>query len=344
MTSGEFAQRGFSQEQVTSIRGFLEQQNINNLDDMKQAVDQGVIQNPYLTSLSINLLLAGPDGMVGGQSVADATEKMENFITTGISTRDAKELTDSVQTQQQIDSAALKDYNALLKTRFEQNQEIIDDLEDLGEDFADNLDTVRKYAQDPENAEEGDRNAYIEFLNQDNYLSRYSDIAGGLGSYAQTDAWKNSPLGKAGKRPTVFDHAMFLAKAGQGTQLLGPKGASRLNSNINISTDIAAELMYSKMQSTNNPFRLNEWLGDFAREDASGGLREAFINRLVAVTDAEGKIVKIAARKTKPNATILEAEESAFFNYFADADVDLGLVQLVVSQLPTVGDKEFRTK
>ena len=344
MTSGEFAQRGFTQEQVTNIRTFLEQQNINNLDDMKQAVDQGVIQNPYLTSLSINLLLAGPDGMVGGESIADATEKMEKFITTGISTRDAKELTDSVQTQRQIDSAALKDFNALLKTRFDQNQQRLNDLEEIGEDFAKDLDIARAYIRDPENADAASRNAYNRVLNQDNYYGAYSDVAGGLGSYEQTDVWKNSPLAKAGRRPTVFDYAMFLSKSEAATKALGPKVTTTLNNNIEISTDIAAELMFSKMQGTANPFRLSEWLGDFARDDASGGLREAFLNRLVAVTDADGKIIKIAARDTAPDGTILEAEESAFFNYFADADIDLGQVQLVVSQLPTVGDKEFRTR
>ena len=344
ITSGEFAQRGFTQEQVTNIRTFLEQQNINNLDDMKQAVDQGVIQNPYLTSLSINLLLAGPDGMVGGESIADATEKMENFITTGISTRDAKELTDSVQTQRQIDSAALKDYNALLKTRFDQNREILGDLEEIGEDFAEDLDTARAYIRDPKNADAEARNTYIRVLNQDNYYSRYSDIAGGLGSYEQTDAWKNSPLGKTNRRPTVFDHAIFLAKSEAGTKALGPKAARTLNNNIATSTDIAAEAMFSKMQGTANPFRLSEWLGDFARADETGGLGKAFIDRLVAVTDANGKIVKIAAKDIKPDGTILEAEESAFFKHFADNDIDLGLVQLVVAQLDTVGDKEFRTR
>ena len=351
MTSGEFAQRGFSQEQVTNIRGFLEQQNINNLDDMKQAVDQGVIRNPYLTSLSINLLLAGPDGMVGGQSVADATEKMENFITTGISTRDAKELTDSVQAQQRLDTASS---NAFLRRVEEQNR-INENLRDEFIDFTTDLKkrgkNVRKYLSQLK-LKPKDRDKDFDSTLRDEYavwesgfddnIRQITNSYGGVNSQLFTDVWRQTERGRAGIDPTPRDMIRYLIEA---NAFKSDKATSNMRDALNLRVDIAAETVLNGARGTKWPIpNLGEWFADFPRRDESdtGSLRQLFKDRLVLVTDVNGNITKIAGKARTGTGYAFQAEEEQFIGALVQGGIPLDQIEILIEELSVEGDQEVR--
>ena len=350
MTSGEFAQRGFSQEQVTNIRGFLEQQNINNLDDMKQAVDQGVIQNPYLTSLSINLLLAGPDGMVGGQSVADATEKMENFITTGISTRDAKELTDSVQAQQRLDTASSNAFLNRVKEENRINEGLRDEFIDFTTDFKEKGENVREYLAQlklkPEDRAENfnstlrDKYALWESGFDDN-IRQIVNNYGGVRNPLFTDVWRQTERGRAGIDPTPRDMIRYLIEA---NAFKSDKATSNMRDALNLRVDIAAETVLDKARGTTWPIpNLGEWFADFPRRDESdtGSLRQLFKDRLVLVTDVNGNITKIAG-KARSGGIAFQAEEEVFMNTLTAGGIPLDQLEILIEELSVEGDQEVR--
>ena len=95
--SGEFQTAGFSPEAIKGMEDWLTSLDVNDVDDLKNAVEEGKVKDPYHTALMVSTFLMEPDGTVMGQPFKEATETLFNRITTGDLEKGPADLTKDYQ-------------------------------------------------------------------------------------------------------------------------------------------------------------------------------------------------------------------------------------------------------
>ena len=115
---------------------------------------------------------------------------------------------------------------------------------------------------------------------------------------------------------------------------------------MNLRVDVAAENVFNKLTGTPIPVlsgSISEWLADFPRRDEgdTGSLTQLFKDRLVVVTDASGKITKIAG-KARTGGIAFQAEEDVFINTLTAGGIPLDQLAILIEELPVEGDREIR--
>tara|TARA_R100000388_G_C7235912_1_gene157797 strand:+ start:1 stop:1395 length:1395 start_codon:yes stop_codon:yes gene_type:complete len=351
---GTLAERGnFSAEQVTNVRNFLEQKNINNAEDLKDAVTRGEIRSPYVTALSITLALAGPDGkLAGGRTIADETKRLENFITTGISTATAQDLTTSMQTQQARDTASSNAFLNRVKEQNRINEALKTEFIEFTADFEEKGQDARKYfAQLKLPPEDRDkdfdstlRSAYANWESGfEDTIRQITNSYGGIRDEGFLELWRQTERGKAGIAPTPRDMIRVLIEA---NAFPSDQATANIRDAMNLRVDIAAEAVFNRLRGVEIPLidgSISEWLADFPRRDEgdTGSLAQLFKDRLVVVTDASGKITKIAG-KARSGGIAFQAEEDEFIKALTAGGIPLDQLSILIEEVSVEGDREIR--
>ena len=350
----ELASRGISAESVANIQTIMSEQGINDSEELKKAVEDKRINNPYVVSASLGLILQDENGLINGQPYNEWTDEYFNYITSGVKNQDstAMDLTNAMldrETQQiareklLIDDAANK--NAAFANVLKQSEIEFKRFTNRVGNVTALSENAMKYLSNPtDNANL--RSEYVQFTGEFNSLVRsvatkgrntYREEGGPSDYELVENYWNSTDLGKAGVKMTDLDYFRITSN-----EVEGVSGLMKMR--YEIAADNVIEYLTGNVVPNFGIFAESDWqdwLDDFANVDFEKGKSVLTQESLVVVRNANGIPYKIAG-KNREGTIIAEAELSRFIEDLTSGNkIRLEDLSLLLAIIPTVGDQQF---
>ena len=346
LKDGTFLDRGFSEPQVNAIRQHLEALGVQNMQDLKDKVDEGVIKNPYKYALTMSLTLANDKGLLpDGTTIKDSTDRMFNYLTTDSPTMTPGTMIDkdvsiaSAQTNRLNFRQSQVEYlNSLAQDEREAFQaranNIISNINSIldSDDYA----TVIGYLADPYIKKDGKSTGEIDINSRSVYQRYEKQLKSGMTDFYNLYKNNTSMVEMAQKNWTDagFDLDQFTPEVFY--MMAGEAGlVTRYNEVVGVLDDIAIFNAYNQLVESNilgaiwpgGAITMKDWLGDFPAGNTPDNPTQYFENLMAVRTDSEGAPIELVIKRGNatqrtdgeraegPWGKIEEGEASIRFDY-----------------------------
>ncbi len=346
LKDGTFLDRGFSEPQVNAIRQHLEALEVQNMQDLKDKVDEGVIKNPYKYALTLSLTLANDKGLLpDGTTIKDSTDRMFNYLTTDSPTMTPGTMIDkdvsiaSAQTnrlnfrQSQVEylNSLAQDEREAFQTRANNIVSNINSILD-SDDYA----TVIGYLADPYIKKDGKSTGEIDINSRSVYQRYEKQLKSGMTDFYNLYKNNTSMVEMAQKNWTDagFDLDQFTPEVFY--MMAGEAGlVTRYNEVVGVLDDIAIFNAYNQLVESNilgaiwpgGAITMKDWLGDFPAGNTPDNPTQYFENLMAVRTDSDGAPIELVIKRGNatqrtdgeraegPWGKIEEGEASIRFDY-----------------------------
>lgn len=346
LKDGTFLDRGFSEPQVNAIRQHLEALGVQNMQDLKEKVDEGVIKNPYKYALTMSLTLANDKGLLpDGTTIKDSTDRMFNYLTTDSPTMTPETMIDKdvsiaqAQTDRLTFRQSQVEYLSSLADKERESfqtraNNIVSNINSIldSDDYA----TVIGYLADPYIKKDGKSTGEIDINARSVYQRYEKQLKSGITDFYNLYKNNTSMVEMAQKRWTdagfdleQFTPEVFYTMAGEAGLV------TRYNEVVGVLDDIAIFNAYNQLVESNilgaiwpgGAVTMKDWLGDFPAGNTPDNPTQYFENLLAVRTDSDGAPIELVIKRGNatqrtdgeraegPWGKIEEGEASIRFDY-----------------------------
>lgn len=324
LKDGTFLDRGFSEPQINAIRQHLEALEVQNMQDLKEKVDEGVIKNPYKYALTMSLTLANDKGLLpDGTTIKDSTDRMFNYLTT-----DSPTMTPDTMIDKDVKIATARTNNLQLKqTQVEYLSGLSDKAQEAFQTRSNNIvsninslldsndyATVIGYLADPyaKNAD-GKSTGEIDINARSVYQRYEKQLQSGMRDFYNLYKNNTGMVEAAQKRWTdagfdleQFTPEVFYTMAGEAGMV------TRYSEVVGVLDDIAIFNAYNQLVESNvlgaiiwgGAITMKDWLGDFPAGNTPDNPTQYFENLMAVRTDADGAPIELVIKRGNATQTV----------------------------------------